>query len=441
MTETQLNSRPTTIRRQIVGLLMGFTFLGHFNRISITVAANSELIGPEKLTEQQMGQVYSAFLLVYTCCMIPGGWIIDRFGPRAALALMGIGMGFCVLLTGMLGLSGLPTVSLFIPLLAIRSLAGGFSTPLHPGAARTVSLWLPLTSRSTANGLVTAGALIGISMTYPGYGWLMDRFGWATAFVICGSVMIAYSVVWIAVSSDSVSNHPRANAAEKQLVLSGEQPGTRVTPTLSDLLLLFRNRGLTLLTLSYALMSYFQYLFFYWIDYYFGKVLELPETWSRRASMIVMLSMAAGMGLGGLAADFFSKRYGLRTGCRVVAIFGMLLSAVCAWFGVLVKAPGSVVILFSAALAALGLCEGVFWTTAPALEPRNGGLACAFLNTIGNVGGLLAPVCTPWLGMHFGWPAAIGVACTSCACAAFVWFAIDPEQRSLQGIQPVPAED
>ena len=64
----------------------------------------------------------------------------------------------------------------------------------------------------------------------------------------------------------------------------------------------------------------------------------------------------------------------------------MLLSAAFAWFGVAAKDPNDVILLFSLALGALGMCEGIFWTSAPALEPAKGGIACAFLNTIGNAG-------------------------------------------------------
>ncbi len=86
--------RPTNVRWMIVLLLVGFSFLAHFNRISITVAGNAHFIGPGKLSEVQAGMVYSAFLLIYTIGMLPGGWLIDRFGPRWAMTRMGLGFGF-----------------------------------------------------------------------------------------------------------------------------------------------------------------------------------------------------------------------------------------------------------------------------------------------------------------------------------------------------------
>src|SRR5437763_372471 len=120
-------SRPTNVRWMIVVLLMGLAFLAHFNRVSISVAGKEHFIGPGKLSEEQMGLVYSAFLLVYTIGMLPGGWLIDRVGPRRAMAAMGLGLGFCAALTGTLGWSGLAIPAMLFPLLFIRGVAGAAS--------------------------------------------------------------------------------------------------------------------------------------------------------------------------------------------------------------------------------------------------------------------------------------------------------------------------
>lgn len=441
MPDSVNHSNATNVRWQIVAMLMGFTILGHFNRVSISVAGKAKFIGEGLLTEDQMGMVYSAFLLVYTLGMLPGGWVIDRLGPRLALTGMGLGMGFCVVLTGSLGWVGLSVASLWIPLLLVRSIAGGLSVPLHPGAARAVSFWMPLTSRSTANGLVTAGALIGISVAYPGFGWLMDRLDWPLAFVISGSAMMLFAILWFVLSTDHAVDHPRANDSEKSLIESGRPEGetrsaTTGSPvakaTVGDFLRLFSNRGLVLLTISYAALSYFQYLFFYWIEFYFGKELKLPDVESRQAAFTVTIAMAFGMAFGGVLTDRLCRSLGHRWGCRCIAFVAMGLSSIFAWFGVAATDPTHVVWLFSLALGSLGMCEGIFWTSAPLLEPRSGGLACAFLNTIGNAGGLLAPIMTPWIGINYGWTTAIGVACFVCGCGAILWLWIDTAPDHLK---------
>src|SRR5262249_40402119 len=72
------------MRWRIVPLVLVFVAFAHFNRVSISVAGAEQIIRPGFVSETEMGFVYSAFLLTYTLFMIPGGWFIDRFGPRAA---------------------------------------------------------------------------------------------------------------------------------------------------------------------------------------------------------------------------------------------------------------------------------------------------------------------------------------------------------------------
>ncbi len=416
--------RPTNVRWMIVVLLMGFTFLSHFNRVSISVAGKEHFIGPEKLSEEQMGLVYSAFLLVYTIGMLPGGYLIDRVGPRRAMAAMGVGLGFCAALTGTLGWSGLAIPAMFIPLLLIRGVAGAWSVPLHPGAARAVSLWTPLGERSTANGLVTAGALVGIALTYPVFGWLMDRVGWPSAFIIAGTTLMLFALLWYALAADDPASHPWSNAAERELVAGAGSTPARTRATFREVLGLFHNRSLVLATLSYGALSYVQYMFFYWIEYYFGKVLQLPDSESRRAAFTVTIAMAVGMAAGGWVSDRLCRWLGFRRGCQMMAITGMGLSAGFSLLGVLTANPDAVVLCFALALGSLGLCEGIFWTTAPALEPRNGGLACALLNTGGNGVGMLAPIITPMLGKEYGWDSAVVVACVICGVGGLLWLGI-----------------
>src|SRR6266498_930852 len=91
-------------RWQIVGLLMALCFISHLNRVSMSVAADERIMDQFGISPTQMGMVYSAFLLVYTLCMLPGGMFIDRVGPRMALLVMGFGSAFFGALTGIVGL-------------------------------------------------------------------------------------------------------------------------------------------------------------------------------------------------------------------------------------------------------------------------------------------------------------------------------------------------
>src|SRR5262245_44627199 len=82
----------------LVALLMLVVAFGHFNRINISVAGTGRLIkeddDPKGISKTGMGMVYSGFLLCYTLAMVPGGWFIDRYGPRAGIAVLCAGSAF-----------------------------------------------------------------------------------------------------------------------------------------------------------------------------------------------------------------------------------------------------------------------------------------------------------------------------------------------------------
>ena len=75
----------------ILVFLMALCFISHFNRASITSAGDERIMKQFGISPESMGVIYSAFLIVYTIFMIPGGWLIDWKGPRFALGCMGLG--------------------------------------------------------------------------------------------------------------------------------------------------------------------------------------------------------------------------------------------------------------------------------------------------------------------------------------------------------------
>src|SRR6185436_10949895 len=172
-----MSTRATTVRWKIVGLLLAYAALVHFNRLSIAVAGTERLMDQFKISEQLMGVLSSAYLITYTLLMTPGGWFIDRFGSRASLLLVGFGSALCVGLCG--GAGFVASAALMIPALIVLRLAMGVTNvPFHPAAAHAVSRWIPAPQRAWANGLVNAAALAGISCTYYLFGFMMDRLGW-----------------------------------------------------------------------------------------------------------------------------------------------------------------------------------------------------------------------------------------------------------------------
>ena len=401
---------PHSHRWLIIVLLMGYAALGHFNRVGISVAGDEMFIPKLGIPETRMGWVYTAFLIVYTIGMLPGGWLIDRIGSGRALTLFGLTMGTFVILTGALGWVANSPESLWIGLLVIRGLAGVCNAPLHPGAAHVVSDVMPVHRRATANGMITAGALVGIACCYPAFGWLMDSLTWQWAFVAGGSMLITFSLLWMVLASPAL---PRPSLESKT---DKSSPATAWS--------LLSQRNLWLITLSYAAYGYFQYLFFYWMGYYFKKVLEVPDVEARWASFWIMLAMGAGMAIGGRSTDAVCGLLGTMRGRRAIVLTGMGLGAVFGVIAVNVTGLTNVAVCLAISMAATGMVEGVFWTTATDIGGKSRGLSGAFMNTGGNVGGLMSPVLTPIMAQQIGWSGSIVVACVISAVGGLVWFLI-----------------
>ena len=187
---------PDGPRWRLVALLLAMVATAHFNRISISVAGAGAIIPKEGIDPTHMGMVYSAYLLLYTFAMSPGGWFSDQFGPRLGLFVVGAGSAVFVALTGLAGYLWTGT-TLLLGLLAIRSLMGILNAPTHPGAARLVGNWIPAGQRSLVNGMVNFAACVGISTTYLLFGFLMDHFEWTGASFIAGGATFVLALVWI----------------------------------------------------------------------------------------------------------------------------------------------------------------------------------------------------------------------------------------------------
>jgi len=270
--------------RVTVPLLMLVAACGHFNRVGISVAGAERMIPEHGISPDKMGMIYSAFLLAYTAAMIPGGFLIDRLGARAVLILWGLGSTVFVVCTGAVGFSAYEASGLWLGLMIVRSLLGMVNAPLHPAAARMVFEHVPAGSRALSNGLVTGAACIGIASTYYGMGVLIDRFDWPGAFLISGGFTLLVTLIW------SLATRPRHVATH-----SDGEPRDVQTVNLSAIGAVMRNRSVVYLTLSYVAFGYFQYLFFYWVSYYFETIERQPRSVARGYSTMIILAMGVGM--------------------------------------------------------------------------------------------------------------------------------------------------
>jgi MFS family permease len=408
-----------------VPLLMLVVATAHFNRIGISVAGAERIIPAYGIDEERMGLVYSAFLLFYTAAMLPGGWFIDRFGPRAALMVLGFGSSVFVALTGAVGLLAQGPVALWVGLLIVRSLLGLLNAPLHPAGARMVFDRIPARSRAMGNGLVTFAACVGIAATFYATGKLIDRYDWPITFLICGGLTFLMALVW------TVGTRKGAGAVE-----AGASPKERFKLSASWPIL--RRRGVICISLSYAAYGYFQYLFFYWIQYYFETMQHVERDVSRGYNTMITVAMGVGMVGGGWLAGRIPQSLSPRWRQALVPVLGMIASGLVFELGLVVPDARITLAAFTLSAGLLGLCEAGYWTTVVELGRPYGGSAAGLMNTGGNAGGTLSPYLTPVLsgffaahyGPELGWRLGLAVAGIVVIAGAVFWWGIEADKPS-----------
>jgi MFS family permease len=412
-------------------LLLLFSFLSWFNRVSMPVAYDEAIKDQLEISEEAMGYVYSAFLFAYMLWMTPGGWLADRWGGRLALTFVGFGSALFGMLTGVVGWLPLSILSVYLLFLLVRALMGLCTAPIYPASGRIISHWFPPGQRAGANGAVMAAALVGIASTYVGFGTLLDSFSWPTAFLITGALTALVAGLWTWYGRNRPEEHRSVNAAELQAI-GAAGPGP--APDRAFGIHLLRNRSLVLLTISYAAIGYFEYLFFFWMHYYFDDVLHVGKQESRIYSTILSLSMAAGMVLGGWLSDRLAQARGHRRARASVVVGGMVTGALLLGAGILVRDVSSIVACFALAMAAVGATEGPAWATAFELGGSQGATAAGIFNTGGNAGGVIAPIVTPWVSKLWGWPIGIGLGGLICLLGASLWRGSPPRTRQAEAV-------
>jgi ACS family glucarate transporter-like MFS transporter len=268
-----------------------------------------------------------------------------------------------------------------------------------------------------ANGAVTGSACIGIASCYLFFGWLTDRLGWPGAFLVTSGITLTIAIVWWIVALD---HPPRTVQSVAPKPIAPSTSGGFIAQTLP----LLRDRSLVCLTFAYAALNYFEYLLFYWAEYYFESARGLSKEESRLNATALSLAMGLGMVVGGWLADKAARAFRARTGQAVVPAGGLLVCAVFTTIGAYAHDDGVILLCFAIAAAAAGSGEGAFWTASVRLGGARGGTSAAILNTGGNAGGMVGPAITPFVANHFGWPAALGLASVVCLVGAASWIGV-----------------
>ncbi len=300
----RLNSKQFTI----IGFLFGFSMISYFDRTIMSIAGPG-MIRDFGISPTAMGSIYSAFILGYALLMATGR---PAFGPHgAAPDLDADGNVLSAGFTGLTVLAGKPGLGSLIgvvaALFAIRFGLGVVSGSSLP-SLRTHDLAnsTPMVYHARVQGFIIAGSSLGAALSPILFTSIMRRANWQAPFLVGALATAVLAATWFFYARDY-------RPAGSGLRLDASRNGQGWAA-------LFANRNLMLLTYAYGTLGYFQYIFFYWMYYYFGEVLHTGVAESARYTTLLFLTEGAIMPMGGFVSDRLTRLYGPKFGRKSVLV-------------------------------------------------------------------------------------------------------------------------
>lgn len=214
-----------------------------------------------------MGWTFAGYLWTYSICILPLGWLMDRFGAR----LIG-GISIFIWSAGGM-LTG--AVTNFASMIAARLGLGVGESNCFPMCNKVVRQWFPAEERGFATGIFHAGIFISIALTTPLVAWVVVHAGWRPSFFIFGSLGFIWLALWLKwfQPPESCSWLPES---ERQYILATRDGGpARASSGVAQkmgfaqsLLPLLRQKTVWGLFITQGCTNYMNYLFLSWLPSY-----------------------------------------------------------------------------------------------------------------------------------------------------------------------------
>jgi nitrate/nitrite transporter NarK len=182
----------------------------------------------------------------------------------------------------------------------------------------------------------------------------------------------------------------------------------------------------------YFAFGYGLYFYFTWLPTYLIKQLGFSVlAGGLFASLPFVLAGFADLA-GGWLTDYLCRTRGLRAGRCYLGCAAFLTCAAFVFSSTLPVPSIAKAVLLALALASADLALGACWAVPIDIAPDHAGVITGFMNTLGNLGGLVGPLVVGIAVDRWGsWTFPFYVTAIVYACGGLAWLAIDPTQRLM----------
>jgi ACS family glucarate transporter-like MFS transporter len=388
-------------RRKVIAFSMALAFISYLDRACISQAA--PMIARDlHFNTIQMGYIFSAFGIAYAALEIPSGWLIDRYGPRLVLTRVVMCWSLFTAATGI--------AWNFASMFTARLLFGAGEAGCFPGLAKAFRAWLPPEERARAEGWKACSARWGAGAAPLLVVSIYASLGWRFAFVLFGAI----GFIWAAFFYFSFRNIPGHEG--------------RVATRPAPFAVFLRSRSAWALCVQWFCHFYGFYFYVTWLPTYLLQARGVALKHGAFLSGLPLISAGCGCLAAGYLLPPFSRRWGVVYARKAFAFVAYGGAAIFLLLFTFIHDPNLAMIVMSLSSFVIELSAPVTWTTAMDLGGESVGLLTGMMNTLGQLGGSIAPTIIGYLLAASGnnWNIAFYASASLYVLGGLCWAALDP---------------
>ncbi|WP_152363402.1 MFS transporter [Microlunatus speluncae] len=413
MTTTATTALAPVIRKvtvRLIPILLLMYILAFLDRSNLGFA-KAEFQADTGLSNAAYALGAGIFFLGYAVLEVPSNLLMRRVGAKAWLARIMITWGIVSAL--MMFATNEPSFY------ALRVLLGIAEAGFFPGVIYYLTHWIPVEHRARVNGLFYFGAPLAFIFGGPLSGLLLDLdglgglHGWQLMFLITGVLTIIVGLIVISYLPNGPRDARWLTEAERTTLLAAmeSEDGSKEEHSPRGALRALANPAVLYFSVIYLTIQ----MAVYGVTFYLPT--QVAGVVGQEVGFVVGL-ITGGVWTLAIVGVLIATRLADRTGRRrTIAAVALALAAIGILLSVILDQP--VLVLLALAVGAAGFIavQPVFWTLPTSfLVGAAAASGIALINSVGSLGGFLAPIVKNWADGAWG---AAGGSVTLAVIAAF----------------------
>jgi MFS family permease len=409
-----LQSAVSKVKWRVLPLFVVMFIVNYIDRVNISFI-KEHLHTDLGLNDEAFGFGAGLFFIGYAVFEIPSNLILQRIGARRWLAIIALLWGAVA--------ACMAFVTTAHEFYGLRFLLGAAEAGFFPGVIYYLTRWLPSADRGKAIAIFLSGSAIASVISGPLSGYLLQfqpygLKGWQFMIIAEGAFSVVLAVFtwrWL----DSLPAEARwLQDGERQALTStleaeAEAANRTYRPSVWQLLC---DLQIILFCVVYFAIQLTIYAATFWLPTIIRSMGKMTDMQVGCLNSLPWLISIAGMYFAAGGAARYKNQQAWVAVALLIAGLGMFLATT----------GGPIIAFVAICFAALGFksASSLFWPIPQGyLDPRIAAAVIALINSIGNLGGFVAPYAFGWLTVHTGsiQGGLYGLALSSLVAAALVF--------------------